>query len=168
MAPLVRVDENRVREPFYGVELPEHALFSRDVQYAYLGLAIIDEQHKFGVNQRTLLVDKGEHADLLLMSATPIPRTLSLTIYGDLDVSSLYMFPSGKRQVTTTLVEPDDPSILSSVTAAISSGHRVYVITPTINGAEEAKSVLQTAAKYKKLFPNKVTMMHGLLLGEEK
>jgi ATP-dependent DNA helicase RecG len=96
-----------------------HALFSRDVQYAYLGLAIIDEQHKFGVNQRTLLVDKGEHADLLLMSATPIPRTLSLTIYGDLDVSSLYMFPSGKRQVTTTLVEPDDPSILSSVTAAI-------------------------------------------------
>jgi len=145
-----------------------HALFSRDVQYAYLGLAIIDEQHKFGVNQRTLLVDKGEHADLLLMSATPIPRTLSLTIYGDLDVSSLYMFPSGKRQVTTTLVEPDDPSILSSVTSAITSGHRVYVITPTINGAEEAKSVLQTAAKYKKLFPNKVTMMHGAMDEESK
>jgi ATP-dependent DNA helicase RecG len=145
-----------------------HALFSHDVQYAYLGLAIIDEQHKFGVNQRTLLVDKGEHADLLLMSATPIPRTLSLTIYGDLDISSLYMFPSGARKVSTSLLEADDPKIKKTIDAALSSDHRVYVITPTINAAEEARSVLQTAAKYKRLYPNKVTMMHGQMDEESK
>ncbi|MCQ2771779.1 MAG: DEAD/DEAH box helicase [Bacilli bacterium] len=78
-----------------------HALFSKQVNYAYLGLVIIDEQHKFGVNQRAQLVGKGEHADLLLMSATPIPRTLTLTIYGDLDVSTLHEFPAGKRNVKT-------------------------------------------------------------------
>ncbi|MBR6865969.1 MAG: DEAD/DEAH box helicase, partial [Bacilli bacterium] len=85
-----------------------HALFSKGVTYAYLGLAIIDEQHKFGVNQRTLLLDKGEHADLLLMSATPIPRTLTMTIYGDLDISTLTEYPQGKRNVKTNLTKRGD------------------------------------------------------------
>jgi ATP-dependent DNA helicase RecG len=138
-----------------------HALFSKDVQYAYLGLAIIDEQHKFGVNQRTLLVDKGEHADLLLMSATPIPRTLSLTIYGDLDISSLYLFPSGKRKVLTSLVEEGDPAIKKTIDVALKSQHRVFVVVPQINGQAEATSVLQMSAKYKRLYPGLVTMMHG-------
>jgi len=138
-----------------------HSLFSHDVHYAYLGLAIIDEQHKFGVNQRTLLLDKGEHTDLLLMSATPIPRTLTLTIYGDLDVSSLYLFPSGKRQVSTSLVPVDDPSINETILDSLKTNHRVYVIVPTINGAEESRSVIQMANKYKRLYPGKVTMMHG-------
>lgn len=145
-----------------------HALFSHDVSYAYLGLAIIDEQQKFGVNQRALLLDKGEHADLLLMSATPIPRTLTLTIYGDLDVSSLYIFPSGKRNVKTSLLEESDPSIKKTIDESISSGHRVYVIVPTINGEDEERSVLLMASRYKRLYPGKVTLMHGRMDEESK
>lgn len=146
-----------------------HALFSKDVNYAYLGLAIIDEQHKFGVNQRSLLVNKGDNADLLLMSATPIPRTLALTIYGDLDVSSLTSFPSGKRDVTTSLVNKDDPVILSEINASITSGHRVYIVAPQIEEGEKSDTSAKTIyAHYAKLFPNKVTLLHGKMDEESK
>lgn len=74
-----------------------HALFSEDVFYPSLGLAVIDEQHRFGVNQRNLLASKGPRADLLLMSATPIPRTLALTLYGDLDITTIQTFPFKKE-----------------------------------------------------------------------
>lgn len=147
-----------------------HALFSKGVTYAYLGLAIIDEQHKFGVNQRALLLDKGEHADLLLMSATPIPRTLALTIYGDLDVSSLYEFPSGERHVKTLLIPPDDDAIPQSIQSSITTGHRVYIIVPQIEGEEEDSktSVKKVYAKYLKKYPGKVTMLHGQMSEEDK
>lgn len=145
-----------------------HALFSRDVTYAYLGLAIIDEQHKFGVNQRSMLLDKGEHADLLLMSATPIPRTLALTIYGDLDVSSLYLFPSGKRDVETTILAPKDEKIQGLIKESIQSGHRVYIVVPQIDAEGEETSVKKVYDHYKKLYPNKVTMMHGAMNEEDK
>lgn len=147
-----------------------HSLFSKGVTYAYLGLAIIDEQHKFGVNQRTLLLDKGEHADLLLMSATPIPRTLSMTIYGDLDVSTLTEFPSGKRDVTTLLKEPSDPLVGKLIEESIASKHRVYVVVPQIEGGEEDSetSVKQVYARYQKRYPGKVTMLHGKMEEEDK
>jgi ATP-dependent DNA helicase RecG len=145
-----------------------HALFSKGVEYAYLGLAIIDEQHKFGVDQRSRLLGKGEHADLLLMSATPIPRTLTLTIYGDLDVSSLSSFPSGKRQVGTFLVKPGSALIKKTIDGSLESGHRVFIVAPTINGADEDSSVLKRAAAFKRLYPGKVTMMHGRMDPLEK
>lgn len=146
-----------------------HALFSSKVEYAYLGLVIIDEQHKFGVNQRTLLVDKGEHADLLMMSATPIPRTLTLTVYGDLDVSTLSEFPAKKRDVKSQILSPNDPKIQTIIQNAISSKHRVYIVVPQIEGGEkENTSVLEIAEEYKKLYPNKVTMMHGKMSEEDK
>jgi ATP-dependent DNA helicase RecG len=147
-----------------------HALFSKGVSYAYLGLAIIDEQHKFGVNQRTLLLDKGEHADLLMMSATPIPRSLALTIYGDLDVSSLTEFPSGKRNVKTEMVEADDAAISEAIDASLKSQHRVYIVVPQIEGQEEDEdtSVKKVYERYKKRYPNQVTMMHGLMDEESK
>ncbi len=146
-----------------------HALFSSSVEYAYLGLAIIDEQHKFGVNQRSLLVDKGEHADLLMMSATPIPRTLTLTVYGDLDVSTLTEFPAKKRDVVSKIIKPDDPKIQKLVEESINHNHRVYVVVPQIEGSEkENTSVLEVAEKYKALYPNKVTLMHGKMDEESK
>lgn len=145
-----------------------HALFSRDVEYAYLGLAIIDEQHKFGVNQRSLLLDKGEHADLLLMSATPIPRTLTLTLYGDLDVSSLYMFPQGKRKVTTLIEKPTDPKIQDFVKEAIETKHRAYVVVPEIVGHDLYSSVQEIYEKYSERYPRKVTLMHGKMDEEER
>ncbi len=146
-----------------------HALFSSSLEYAYLGLVIIDEQHKFGVNQRSLLVGKGEHADLLMMSATPIPRTLTLTVYGDLDVSTLSEFPAKKRDVKTSLLEPNDPKIQKTVQEAINSNHRVFVVVPQIEGGvKENTSVLEVANMYKKMYPNKVTMMHGKMDEESK
>jgi ATP-dependent DNA helicase RecG len=148
-----------------------HSLFSHDVTYAYLGLAIIDEQHKFGVNQRTLLVDKGEHADLLLMSATPIPRTLTLTIYGDLDVSTLTEFPSGKRHVTTLALPSGSEKIQELIQQSLASQHRVFVVVPQIEGAENGQldtSVKEVYDRYNRLYPGKVTLMHGKLDEESK
>lgn len=145
-----------------------HALFAKAVNYAYLGLAIIDEQHKFGVNQRSLLLDKGEHADLLLMSATPIPRTLTLTLYGDLDVSTLGEFPSGRREVETLVYEPNNPKIREIVAKSATNGHRVYIVAPQIHAQKENSSVLKTYDEYEKAFPNLVAMLHGQMEEEEK
>ncbi len=146
-----------------------HALFSKNVEYAYLGLVIIDEQHKFGVNQRSLLVGKGEHADLLMMSATPIPRTLTLTVYGDLDVSTLSEFPNKVRDVTTSILDPKDPKIQKIVQEAVATNHRVFVVVPQIEGGvKDNTSVIEVADMYKKIYPNKVTMMHGKMNEEDK
>ncbi len=146
-----------------------HALFSERVDYASLGLVIIDEQHKFGVNQRARLLNKGEDADLLLMSATPIPRTLALTIYGDLDISTLDEFPQGKRKVKTTCVKEKDPSIDALIEESISTGHRVYIIVPQIEGENDSNtSVIEVCKRYKAKFPAKVTLMHGKMNDEAK
>lgn len=147
-----------------------HALFSKSVQYAYLGLAIIDEQHKFGVNQRTLLLDKGEHADLLLMSATPIPRTLTMTIYGDLDVSTLTEFPSGARDVETILVKKHDKKVGRLIEKSLANHKRIYVVVPQIEGGEDkdSTSVKQVFENYKKYYGDKVIMMHGQMSEEDK
>ena len=146
-----------------------HALFGKAVNYANLGLAIIDEQHKFGVNQRTLLAAKGDNADLLLMSATPIPRTLSLSLYGDLDISTLTDFPSGKRDVDTTIVDSSSPSILASVKKAIKENRRVYVVAPQIEeGEEEFSSAKAMYQRFLTAFPGLVTLVHGKMSNEEK
>ncbi len=145
-----------------------HALFSKSVNYAYLGLVIIDEQHKFGVNQRSQLVGKGEHADLLLMSATPIPRTLTLSIYGDLDVSTLHEFPAGERSVRTYNMASDDPRVITRVEESIKNGKRAFIVVPQIEGKDEETSVLDIYDKYQKLFPNKVTLIHGKVSEEDK
>jgi ATP-dependent DNA helicase RecG len=147
-----------------------HALFSKGVTYAYLGLAIIDEQHKFGVNQRTLLLDKGEHADLLLMSATPIPRTLTMTIYGDLDISTLTEFPQGKRNVKTILTKRGNKKGASLCEKSLEEKKRIYVVVPQIEGGEDkdVTSVKTVYERYKKYFGDKVVMMHGQMSEEEK
>ncbi len=146
-----------------------HALFAKSVEYNSLGLVIIDEQHKFGVNQRTTLLGKGEHADLLSMSATPIPRTLALTLYGDLDVSTLTEFPSGKRDVITKIMSPHDKEIGKYVESCLNSGHRMYVVVPRIESDENPySSVKKVFSMYEKRFPNKVTMLHGSLNQEDK
>lgn len=146
-----------------------HALFTKSVNYNLLGLAIIDEQHKFGVNQRTTLLDKGDNADLLLMSATPIPRTLALTVYGDLDVSTLTEFPSGKRSVSTRIMSPHDKEIGKYVEETLNTNHRMYVVVPKIEGDDDPyTSVKKVYQMYEKRFPNKVTMLHGSLDQESK
>lgn len=146
-----------------------HSLFSKNVRYSNLGLAVIDEQHKFGVNQRTMLLDKGEHTDLLMMSATPIPRTLTMTIYGDMDVSILHSFPFGKRSVK--VINAKTPKELSeSISRSLLNGKRIYVVVPEIEPKEEKKnaSVKEVYAQYKKVYGERVTMMHGAMDEESK
>ncbi len=146
-----------------------HALFSKGVEYQTLGFVVIDEQHKFGVNQRTALLGKGEDADLLLMSATPIPRTLALTLYGDLSISSLTEFPSGKRDVITRIMSPKDKEIGKYVEECLTSGHRMYVVVPRIEEGEDPyTSVKKVFKMYQKRFGDKVTVLHGSLTQEEK
>ena len=142
-----------------------HALFSRDVDYASLGLAVIDEQHKFGVNQRSVLASKGEGADLLLMSATPIPRTLALTLYGDLDVSTLTEFPSKQRDIVTKIVKTSDSCVKKEILGALNRSSRVYIVAPQIeeNGEDSSSSVLALEERYEKMFPGKVSLLHGRL-----
>ncbi len=146
-----------------------HSLFSKNVHYSSLGLAIIDEQHKFGVNQRTLLLDKGDHTDLLMMSATPIPRTLTMTIYGDLDVSLLNSYPFGKREVEVkTAKTPKE--LREAIDQSISSKHRIYVVVPEIEPKEGEKtmSVKEVYASYKERYGERVTLMHGAMDEESK
>lgn len=146
-----------------------HALFSDDIDYKNLGLVIIDEQHRFGVNQRNALLKKGDKADLLLMSATPIPRSLALSIYGDLDVSSLHSFPNEKRDVLTKIITSRDKLITEAINAALKADENVFIIAPLIEqgskGKHDAYSLFNL---YQKLYPNKVSLLHGKMTLDEK
>lgn len=144
-----------------------HALFTEDVEYKNLGFVVIDEQHRFGVNQRNLLVKKGEHADLLLMSATPIPRSLALTLYGDLDLTTIKTFPFRKREVETKIIENNQMEINKAINAKLAEGKSVFIVAPRIEG-EEANSVETLVEIYKKQFPHLVTYVHGKMSVEEK
>ena len=138
-----------LKEGYIDIIIGTHALFSKDVIYSSLGLVIIDEQHRFGVNQRIALASKGDHADLLMMSATPIPRSLALSIYGDLDISTLYTFPSTKRDVKTFICDTEDKAIFETVDEALANDKQVYVIAPLIDFSENGKfSVEQLFARY--------------------
>ena len=158
-----------LKEGYIDIIIGTHALFSKDVIYSSLGLVIIDEQHRFGVNQRIALASKGDHADLLMMSATPIPRSLALSIYGDLDISTLYTFPSTKRDVKTFIAGSDDPVIFKTVDEAIGEGKQVYVIAPLIDFSENGKySVEQLYARYVLRYKAQVGLLHGKMKQEEK
>ena len=146
-----------------------HALFAKSVVYSSLGLAIIDEQHRFGVNQRLTLAGKGEHTDLLMMSATPIPRSLALSIYGDLDVSTLTEFPNKKRDVETTIVCSDDKLIYKKVEESLNAGHQIYIVAPLIEFQEDDKfSAEQLFFRFSKRYEGKVGLLHGKMKAAEK
>lgn len=145
-----------------------HALFSEDVLYHSLGLVVIDEQHRFGVNQRTLLASKGERADLLLMSATPIPRTLALSIYGDLDVTTIQNFPFAKRKVITTVVWEKADIIHVRIKEALSLHQQVYIIAPLIESNGQSTSAEDLYQKYQKEYPGLVSLLHGKMTADEK
>ena len=147
-----------------------HALFSSDISYKNLGLVIIDEQHKFGVAQRTTLANKGDQADVLLLSATPIPRTLSLTLFGELDVSSLSTFPFAKRQVETAIIPKKATLLNAPIKEELARGGRVYLVCPQIDYSGEKKdsSVLAIYDYFAKKYPGKVALLHGKMKDEEK
>lgn len=158
-----------IDEGYIDIVIGTHALFAKGLNYSSLGLAIIDEQHRFGVNQRITLAGKGEHTDLLMMSATPIPRSLALTIYGDLEISTLYTFPNKHRDVTTKIVNSMDDKIFEAVDKALEENKRVYVIAPLIDYREDERySVEQLYARYVLKYRAKVGLLHGKMKNEEK
>ena len=158
-----------LKEGYIDIIIGTHALFSKDVIYSTLGLVIIDEQHRFGVNQRIALANKGEHADLLMMSATPIPRSLALSIYGDLDISTLYSFPSTKRDVTTFITDTENAVIFKTVDEALANNKQVYVIAPLIDFSEDERfSIDKLFARYFLRYKTLVGSLHGKMKQEEK
>lgn len=158
-----------IEDGLIDIVIGTHALFAKAVKYNSLGLVIIDEQHRFGVNQRKALLDKGEHADLLMMSATPIPRSLALSIYGDLEISTLYMFPNVKRDVTTKIVNSEDDKIYAVIDKTLSKNQKVYIVAPLIEFSEDDKySVDKLFARYLLKYKEKVGLLHGKMKQNEK
>lgn len=147
-----------------------HALFSDDVIFNSLGLSVIDEQHRFGVNQRAMLSNKGERSDLLLMSATPIPRTLALTIYGDLDITTIQEFPFAKRNITTKVINIDSEAIYHHIQMMLDENRRVYIIAPLIEekDSSDQNSVINLYKKYQEMYGERVSLLHGKMTYEEK
>lgn len=149
-----------------------HALIQDSVKFNDLGLAIIDEQHKFGVKQRQKLTDKGDGVHTLIMSATPIPRTLQLAQYGDLDISSIHTIPSGRKGTKTRIVTKETHSkYLSFLKTRLEMNEQIYIVAPAIEESEhfDVHNVFEIEKEYKKYFPEfSVASVHGQLKADDK
>jgi ATP-dependent DNA helicase RecG len=152
-----------------------HALLTEDVQYARLGLVVTDEQHRFGVNQRAALMQKAEDPHMLVLSATPIPRTLALVIYGDLDVSIINELPPGRQKVDTFAVgEAYRRRIYAFLRKQVQEGHQVFIVCPLVGDADtipdERKAVTAYAEKLRtEVFPDlRIAVLHGKMKSKEK
>jgi ATP-dependent DNA helicase RecG len=151
-----------------------HALIQRGVEFANLSLVVVDEQHRFGVGQRAVFKEKGATPDTLVMTATPIPRTLSLTLYGDLEVSLLDEMPPGRKPVETSTVEvPERDGAYEAVRAELERGRQAYVICPLVEESEVLEDVRAAKELYEELaediFPDRrVGLLHGRMKADEK
>lgn len=153
-----------------------HAVIGQQVEFSRLGLVIVDEQHRFGVRQRGLLADKASKPHVLVMSATPIPRTLGLLMYGDLDISILDELPPGRQPVKTRTVNGNKRrAMYGFLNAEIESGHQVYIVCPRVEeGENDSPDALQSVKRYytdvaQALLPGRrVGLMHGKLRPAEK
>jgi ATP-dependent DNA helicase RecG len=155
------------------VSIGTHALIQEGVEFQKLGLAVIDEQHKFGVIQRVTLKKKGYNPDVLVMTATPIPRTLAMTIYGDLDVSVIDQLPPGRGTITTRVFNDKERlRVYRILREEISRGKQAYVVYPLVEESErlDLKDATQMAQHLQKdIFPEfKVGLIHGRMKSEEK
>jgi ATP-dependent DNA helicase RecG len=156
-----------------GCVVGTHALVQEGVEFRRLGLAVVDEQHRFGVAQRAKLKAKGERPDLLVMTATPIPRTLALTLYGDLEVSVLDELPPGRRPVKTVArTEAKRRDIFAFLSREVADGRQVYVVYPLVEESEavDLKAATDMARKLQRdVFPDLVVgLLHGRLAFDDK
>lgn len=150
-----------------------HALIQEDTIYKNLGLVITDEQHRFGVMQRTILKEKGNTPDVLYMSATPIPRTYAMTIYGDMDISTIETLPSGRKPITTYLKNNKEiKDVLHMMYDELKEKHQIYVIAPLIEESEslDLTTVNELKDKMESAFGNKynIGVVHGKLSNKDK
>ncbi|MEG0550622.1 MAG: ATP-dependent DNA helicase RecG [Vagococcus sp.] len=150
-----------------------HSLIQEEVQFKKVGLVITDEQHRFGVNQRKLLREKGDNPDVLFMTATPIPRTLAITAYGEMDVSVIDELPAGRIPIETRWILPKQiDSVLTWMTKQLQKGQQAYVICPLIEESEmlDVKNATEIYEHLQQFFePNfKVGLLHGKMKSQEK
>ncbi|ALN73235.1 ATP-dependent DNA helicase RecG [Aureimonas sp. AU20] len=148
-----------------------HALFQDDVAYHNLGLVVVDEQHRFGVEQRLRLTRKGSAPDLLVMTATPIPRTLVLAAFGDMDVSRLHGKPAGRKPITTVAVSFDRlEEVVARAGRAIEEGEKLYWVCPLVEETEtsDLTAAEERAEVLRQFFGNQVGLVHGRMTGAEK
>ncbi len=171
--PARRAAVQQIHDGTARVIVGTHALITSGVTFRQLGMAVIDEQHKFGVLQRADLARKGYHPDVLVMTATPIPRTLALTVYGDLDLSVIDELPPGRTPVTTRLiVESQRADAYRLLAQELALGRQVYVVYPLVESSEkiDLKAATQMAADLQQhRFPHvRVGLLHGRMKMEEK
>jgi ATP-dependent DNA helicase RecG len=148
-----------------------HALFQEGVEFRDLGVAVVDEQHRFGVHQRLALGSKGAAVDILVMTATPIPRTLALTYFGDMDVSVLTEKPEGRKPIATKLISTDRlDEVIGALGRAIAAGDLAYWVCPLVGESEvvDLAAAEERYAQLKKLFGDEVGLVHGKLPGRDK
>jgi ATP-dependent DNA helicase RecG len=155
-----------------GVVFGTHALIEQGVRFFRLGLVVVDEQHRFGVMQRAALLNKGLNPDFLVMTATPIPRTLAMTVYGDLDSSILDEKPPGRKPVATRLMhEGQRQSVYDSTARHLDAGEQAFVVCPLIEESEklDLASAVRTFEQTKAAFPrHRVGMVHGRMKQAER
>lgn len=150
-----------------------HALIQDDVKFNNVGLVITDEQHRFGVNQRQLLREKGAMTNVLFMTATPIPRTLAISVFGEMDVSSIKQLPKGRKPIITSWSKHEAyESVLNQMTSELKKGRQAYVICPLIESSEYLEDVQNVVELYESLQSyygvEKVGLLHGKLHSDEK
>ncbi len=150
-----------------------HAILEENVVFKNLGLVITDEQHRFGVRQRSIVAEKGKNPDVLVMTATPIPRTLALILYGDLDISIIDELPPNRKKIETYAVGKRlEARVNSFIAKNIDEGRQCYIVCPLVEGNDEinAKSVMELSEEYKnKIFSQyRVEYLHGKMKAKEK
>jgi len=149
-----------------------HSLLNDELIYNNLGLVITDEQHRFGVNQRQILQEKGKDVDVLYMSATPIPRTLALTIYGDMDITEIRSKPGGRKEIITKIFKNSElKNVLEKMLDEIKAGHQIYVVAPLIDDEEDEKmNVTSLKDKFDMAFNGMVPtgVLHGKMKSNQK
>ena len=157
----------------YDIIVGTHALLTEDVKFKSLGLVITDEQHRFGVRQRNALSGKGDDVHVLVMSATPIPRTLAVILYGDLDISTIETKPVGRLPIKNAVITPKDrKKAYRHIELEINKGHQAYIICPMVEESEniEAENVIEYAKKIEDEFSQncKIQVLHGRMHPREK
>lgn len=149
-----------------------HALIQERVNFKNLGLVVIDEQHRFGVMQRASLIEKGYNPDVLIMTATPIPRTLAFTLYGDLDVSVIDEMPKKRKVKTEILPDTEREKVYEFIRAKVKEGHQAYIVYPLIEESEklDLESAIENYIRLKnEIFPEfNVSLIHGKMPGTER
>lgn len=160
-----------ISEGYIHILIGTHAVFAEDVQYSDLGFVIVDEQHRFGVHQRLALQEKGRRADILVMTATPIPRTLALTTYGDMEVSQIREKPPGRKSVDTRAVPLEKiDEVTGAVSRAVKRGEQVYWVCPLVETTDTV-DLTSAEARYESLaqaLGDNVGLVHGRMKGEQK